>query len=197
MTNRIKIILVIAAVGAIGGFLFFSGLKRPAESPGSGVPQNVSTPTPSSDSEPTIPAIETEREDLASAAPEKIEPSAVSPSTGSGNTGVEPLPQESKEEVKREPQEFIVRIYSFDRAEPANLTIRVGDTVTFINEDKNLRWPGADPHPTHSSLPLFDALGGISTGQSYSHTFKIPGAYLWHDHIPDDPPTVGTITVIQ
>ena len=91
---------------------------------------------------------------------------------------------------------FLVRILAVDKAEPANLTVHLGDTAMFVNEDNDLRWPGADPHPTHSSLPLLDALGGISYGQSYSHTFKKEGVFGWHDHILDNPPTVGYITVL-
>ena len=103
--------------------------------------------------------------------------------------GPEPKP-------KREPKEYIIEIYSFTDWRPASLTIYEGDTVTFINLDSTLHWPGSDPHPTHSSLPLFDALGGISERQSYSHTFTIPGAYGHHDHLPENPPTLGTITVL-
>lgn len=96
----------------------------------------------------------------------------------------------------RAPQEFIVKVYSASRAEPANLIIRAGDTVTFLNEDNELHWPGADPHPTHSALPSFDALGGISKGQSYSHTFRKLGLFDYHEHLLDDPPPLGTITVL-
>jgi len=96
----------------------------------------------------------------------------------------------------RAPQEFIVRMHSDSRAEPSELVVRVGDTVTFVNEDDKLHWPGADPHPTHSSLPTFDALGGISKGQSFSHTFRVPGTFGYHEHLLDDPPTMGIITVL-
>jgi len=96
----------------------------------------------------------------------------------------------------QEPQEFIVDIYSFTDWQPSSLIIYVGDTITFINHDNKLHWPGADPHPTHSSLPLFDALGGISKEQSYSHTFHKPGVYGHHDHLLEVPPTIGFITIL-
>lgn len=97
----------------------------------------------------------------------------------------------------REPREFIIRISGFTEVEPANLIIRNGDTVTFINDDGHLHWPGADPHPTHSSLPTFDALGGVSKGQSYAHTFRKLGSFGYHEHLIDpNPPTLGVITVL-
>ncbi|MCH7529715.1 hypothetical protein IIB50_01205 [Patescibacteria group bacterium] len=119
--------------------------------------------------------------------------------TEADSVGTEPEPTpepEPEPKPKREPKEYIIEIYSFTDWRPASLTIYEGDTVTFINLDNTLHWPGSDPHPTHSSLPLFDALGGISERQSYSHTFTIPGAYGHHDHLPENPPTLGTITVL-
>lgn len=119
--------------------------------------------------------------------------------TEEDSIGVEPEPTpepEPEPKTKREPKEYVIEIYSFTDWRPASLTIYEGDTVTFINFDNKLHWPGGDPHPTHSSLPLFDALGGISEGQSYSHTFTIVGAYGHHDHLPENPPTLGTITVL-
>jgi len=94
------------------------------------------------------------------------------------------------------PREYIVDIFSFTDWQPQSVVVYEGDTITFINHDNKLHWPGADPHPTHSALPNFDALGGISMGQSYSHTFRNPGVYGHHDHLLEDPPTIGTITVL-
>jgi len=153
--------------------------------------------------EPTIETPKTEDDQNKSPAT----PRTQDPSTSSGQDPVSkdtikpsnqippvspPLPP-----VPQEPQEHIVLIYSFIDWRPASLTIYTGDTVTFINEDKELHWPGADPHPTHSSLPNFDALGGISKGQTYSHTFRTVGVFGQHDHLLDNPPTVGTITVLS
>jgi len=94
------------------------------------------------------------------------------------------------------PREYIVDIFSFTDWQPPSVVVYAGDTITFINHDNKLHWPGADPHPTHSALPNFDALGGISKGQSYSHTFRNPGVYGHHDHLLENPPTIGTITVL-
>lgn len=106
------------------------------------------------------------------------------------------LPQTAPVSLKREPREVIVKILSSTNVEPKNITIHIGDTITFINEDTELHWPGADPHPTHSSLPVFDALGGISRGQSYSHTFRTVGTFGYHEHLLDDPPVLGFISVL-
>lgn len=110
---------------------------------------------------------------------------------------VQPTPKPIELPIKNlEPKEFVIYIRSFTDVEPANLVVSVGDTVTFINEDNDLHWPGSDPHPTHSSLTTFDALGGISQNQSYSHTFRKSGTFGYHEHLLDNPPTLGVITVL-
>jgi len=97
----------------------------------------------------------------------------------------------------REPKEYIISIYSNTDLRPPSYTIHVGDTITFINFDNTLHWPGSDPHPTHSSLPEFDALGGIAEGQSYSYTFGKIDIYGYHEHLIEDAPTIGFITVLE
>jgi len=149
---------------------------------------------------PSEPAGEPEPASVSEPSPAPIVPSPPAPTVPSEPAGepedivVEPEPPVVK---AREPRELIIDIYSFEDWRPSSLTIHIGDTITFINHDSNLHWPGADPHPTHSSLPPFDALGGISKGQSYSYTFHKPGVYGHHDHLLEFPPTLGTITVLE
>jgi plastocyanin len=76
---------------------------------------------------------------------------------------------------------------------PSTLTIKVGDTVTFINKDSNPHWPASDPHPTHTNYPGFDALRPLKTGESYSFTFTKQGAWGYHDHL--NPSLRGIIIV--
>jgi plastocyanin len=76
---------------------------------------------------------------------------------------------------------------------PSTLTIKVGDTVTFVNKDSKPHWPASDPHPTHTNYPGFDALRPLKTGESYSFTFTKQGAWGYHDHL--NPSLRGTIIV--
>lgn len=66
---------------------------------------------------------------------------------------------------------------------PNNVTIRVGDTVKFVNNDSALRWPASGPHPTHTTCSGFDALSGLKLGESYSFTFNMAKTCPWHDHL--------------
>ncbi|MCP6719839.1 MAG: hypothetical protein KJI72_00735 [Patescibacteria group bacterium] len=178
MKKIITISIAVLILGLAAFFIFFYPQGEQAQVDLSQIPP---TPAVTTSPEPIIPS----QEEPIPQIPETEEETEIS------------LPVPSPPPAPpREPQEFIVTIYSNERAEPANPTIRVGDTVTFINADNELHWPGADPHPTHSSLPPFDALGGISKGQSFSYTFRKTGSFGYHEHLLDDPPTLGVVTVL-
>ena len=80
---------------------------------------------------------------------------------------------------------------------PKELTISVGETVTWVNKDTEAHWPASAMHPTHMVYPesdikkcgtaeqesIFDACRGIPPGESYSFTFNEAGSWGYHDHI--------------
>src|SRR6187549_3785432 len=55
---------------------------------------------------------------------------------------------------------------------PAELSIRKGQTVIFLNNSNTQVWPASDPHPTHSIYPQFDPQQPIDPGQSWQFTFE-------------------------
>ncbi len=87
---------------------------------------------------------------------------------------------------------------------PKELTIKAGDTVTFVN-DGGSSWPATDAHPTHTLYPgsdiakcgsgaaMFDSCGEIAKGGSWSFKFDEVGEWGYHDHLR--PSLRGTITV--
>ena len=66
---------------------------------------------------------------------------------------------------------------------PTELTVRIGDTVTFKNAGTHAIWPASDPHPTHEDLSPFDPRKGVPPGESWSYTFTTPGSWRYHDHL--------------
>jgi plastocyanin len=66
---------------------------------------------------------------------------------------------------------------------PSEVTVKAGDTVMFKNTDSSLHWPASNPHPTHTDLAAFDALRGLSSGQTYSFKFTKVGTWGFHDHL--------------
>ena len=80
-----------------------------------------------------------------------------------------------------------------DGFSPSSLTIRAGDTVTFVNNDTTQHWPASDVHPTHTLCPGFDALRGLNPTETYSRTFTEAGTCPMHDHL--FPTLEGEITI--
>jgi len=80
----------------------------------------------------------------------------------------------------------------------STVTIAVGQTVTFINNDNRQHEMASDPHPQHGSCPSMEnGLGVIAAGQTkVTHNFGNAGTCHYHDH-QDDTNTKfqGTIVV--
>lgn len=76
---------------------------------------------------------------------------------------------------------------------PQKLTIKAGETVTFLNADKEGRWPASNIHPTHAIYPAFDPKKIIDAGAAWSFTFDRPGEWRYHDHLFPD--STGVIIV--
>ena len=73
-----------------------------------------------------------------------------------------------------------IRNFAFD---PADLTVKVGDTVTFTNDDS----------VAHTvTFESFDS-GNVDAGGTYSHKFDTAGKFPYHCSI--HPQMTGTITV--
>jgi plastocyanin len=66
---------------------------------------------------------------------------------------------------------------------PAQVTIAVGQSVTFVNNDSRSHQMQSDPHPAHTDCPSINNVALLSPGQSKS-TFGFSGAGTcgFHDH---------------
>ena len=76
---------------------------------------------------------------------------------------------------------------------PDKVTISKGDSVKFVNEDAQDRWPASNIHPTHDIYPEFDPTRSIKPGESWSFTFAKEGIWRYHDHLL--PSLSGTVVV--
>jgi plastocyanin len=80
----------------------------------------------------------------------------------------------------------VVRISTFLKFGPKDVTIPVGGTVEWRNASIETHTVTDDPaaarDPAHAELPAgaqaFDS-GPLKPGQSYSHTFTVPGRYSY------------------
>ena len=94
-----------------------------------------------------------------------------------------------------------------DGFSPSTITIKSGESVSWVNENTGEHQPASNDHPTHTLYPgssankcngpdeanTFDACRGISSGGSYTFTFTKKGTWGYHDHLSSG--TRGTVIV--
>ena len=65
---------------------------------------------------------------------------------------------------------------------PSLITINVGDTVKWVNNDSKAHEPASNDHPSHEIYSAFDSDPGIGAGSSWSFKFNNTGTWYYHDH---------------
>ena len=93
-----------------------------------------------------------------------------------------PTPVPTSTPGAAQPKSFTVVIAN-GAINPKVLTVKVGDTVTFVNNDSVPHWPAVGIHPVHNICPTFDPKRGLRTGESYAHTFTEAKTCPFHDHL--------------
>jgi plastocyanin len=81
---------------------------------------------------------------------------------------------------------------------PGTVTVAVGQTVTFVNNDNRSHEMASDPHPQHGSCPGIEAgIGSLAAGQSRTTRIMAnSGTCRYHDHLNDSAASLrGTINV--
>lgn len=88
---------------------------------------------------------------------------------------------------------------------PATISIKKGDSITFVNAGSDQHWPASAVHPTHTVYPgsgldkcgtgavIFDSCRGLAAGESFAFKFDSPGLWKFHDHL--NAAFTGSITV--
>lgn len=112
-----------------------------------------------------------------------------SPTTVSA-TSTSPAPSATPEASKN----YTITIRS-SGVSPQELTIRPGDSVTFVNESAEGAWPASDPHPSHTLCPFFDADKRMAIGETYSVTFPRAQTCSFHNHTNPSSAFKGVIRV--
>jgi amicyanin len=79
--------------------------------------------------------------------------------------------------------QVIIKNFAFS---PAEITIKQGDTLVWVNQD-------AAPHKIESDSGSEINSETLSSGQTHSHTFQTAGTYAYHCSI--HPSMKGTVTV--
>lgn len=75
---------------------------------------------------------------------------------------------------------------------PKSITIKAGETVTWMNSDSINHTVNSAVHPTHLVYPALN-LGTIKPGAQVSLEFPKAGTYQYHDHL--NPSLTGAVIV--
>lgn len=90
---------------------------------------------------------------------------------------------------------------------PNPLTVKVGSTVTWVNNSSGVHRPASAQHPTHTAYPgsgitkcggsaaILDACKDLASGETFSFTFNEVGEWFYHDH--RNPSTFGKVIVVE
>lgn len=75
---------------------------------------------------------------------------------------------------------------------PATVSVGVGGSVTFMNDDTASHQVSSNPHPLHT---IFPSLNGpvLDAGGTFSLIFPRAGTFSYHDHL--NPGLTGTVVV--
>lgn len=76
---------------------------------------------------------------------------------------------------------------------PAEITVKAGESVTWVNSDSSDHQVNSAPHPTHTDYQPLNTVGLIKAGESKSLIFPTAGTYKYHDHL--NPQLTGTVIV--
>jgi plastocyanin len=88
------------------------------------------------------------------------------------------------------------------RFDPAEVTVRVGQSIVWRNASRNPQTVTCDPRlaadPSHVMLPAgatpFDS-GVINTNTPFTHTFDVPGTYQYVSLPFEDKDMIGRVNV--
>jgi plastocyanin len=108
--------------------------------------------------------------------------SPTAPSGGSGSPG---------------PSGATITIGSNGAVSPSQVTIVVGQSVTFVNNDSRVHDMASNPHPAHTDCPSMNAAGNLSPGQTrLTNAFTAARTCGFHDHNnPTDTALQGNVII--
>ena len=121
-----------------------------------------------------------------------------SDSSPSSPTASAPAPQPTPTPTPTPPPSSATVTITSAGVSPKSVTIAVGGTVTFVNDDTTFHEMQSDPHPIHTDCPPMNAVGTLAAGQSRSTgAFTTARTCGYHDHLRDGNTNLRGTIVIQ
>jgi len=85
--------------------------------------------------------------------------------------------------------------YDGTKFTPSTMTVKQGDSITFVNDSTGGMSVASNPHPSHTIYPEFDQYKTSAKGQkTFTFVFDKVGTWGYHNHA--NPSVGGTVTVI-
>jgi plastocyanin len=167
----------------IAGLMFFSGCMSGTTDTGTTSPamEQATSPAAPSTAAPTTEA-PSATQASATALP-SIVPTTQAPTTTHPGVTTTQAPATTQAPSAPAAAKVLIQGFSF---KPSSITVGVGSTVTWENQD-------SAPHTVASDSGGELASGTLSNGGTYAHTFNAPGTYPYHCGIHRS--MKGTVTV--
>lgn len=80
------------------------------------------------------------------------------------------------------PKTHMVIFLAGGRLSVSELTIKVGETITFLNNDSKPHWPVSGPHPVHNICSRLNSPESIKPGGTQSYILNEVKTCPFHDH---------------
>lgn len=114
-----------------------------------------------------------------------------------GGGGSSPTSPSSPVSGSPGPSGATITIGSNGAISPSQVTIAVGQSVTFVNNDTRTHDMSSDPHPTHTDCPETNAVSTLTPGQTkMTNAFPSARTCGFHDHNnPDSTALQGRIVI--
>jgi len=103
-----------------------------------------------------------------------------------------PTASENEQKSTSATQSSGIIAYTDSGFSPAEVKVKVGETVTLKNDSSSSVQVNSAPHPQHTQFPELN-LGAIAPGESKTVTFTTAGTKKYHNHL--NPSQNGTIVV--
>jgi len=92
------------------------------------------------------------------------------------------------------PATVVTVTYDGKTFSPATVTVKQGESVTFVNSSTGGMSVASNPHPIHTIYPEFDQYKTSAKGQkTFTFVFQKAGSWGFHNHL--NPIAGGTIVV--
>ncbi len=186
---------VVVVVVLVGLGLWYSN-----QSPSAEMPTPVGTPptaeiTPVTMPDASNPAMPTTDAGAGQPAttpePARAQPAAA-PAPAAVKTPATPAAAPAELKVTTEPAKIVTVSYTGSTFTPASFSLKVGDTVAFVNNGSSGIRVSSNPHPAHTEHSEFDSRT-LEPKATWPFTFTKAGTYSYHNHL--NPGAAGSITV--